>query len=356
MRTRVVVLTGLVVGLTLLGGTLFLPAPAQDRPAVTKPFVNVPDTVSPEARKYLESLADPATKPAMPASDDVAGWKRVWTAAEAAEEANVAAVLKRYEPTVVAKKLGGVPVLDIRPKGWKDNGKVLVHAHGGAYALYSARSRLQGSVPTAAATGLRVVTVDYTVTPIGKWEKVTDEMLAVVAALQTDGYKPADIALYGESAGGGLVAGAVLKMRDKGLQLPAALVLWSPWADIADRGDTAVTLRQADPVHLYDKHLKSAADAYANPKDQRHPYVSPVYGDYTKPFPPTLIQGGTKEIFLSHMVRLHRAIDDAGGSATLDLYDGMPHIFQVRPAMADAAETKAAHARMTRFLRQYLGK
>jgi monoterpene epsilon-lactone hydrolase len=45
------------------------------------------------------------------------------------------------------------------------------------------------------------------------------------------------------------------------------------------------------------------ADAYADPKDQKHPYVSPVYGDYTKGFPPTLIQGGTKEIFLSNFIR-----------------------------------------------------
>jgi acetyl esterase/lipase len=106
-------------------------------------------------------------------------------------------------------------------------------------------------------------------------------------------------------------------MRDKGLGMPAAVVLWSPWADITNSGDSAITMTNLDPYYVYEKHLKKAADAYADPKDQKHAYVSPVYGDYTKGFPPTLIQGGTREIFLSHFVRQYRAIDAAGGTAVL---------------------------------------
>lgn len=328
---------------------------ARDRLSGAKPFVAAPDTVSPQARKFLESLPDPASLPALPAPDDFAGWKRVWKATEAANEGNVQATLKRYQPAVKKRKLGGVPVLDIKPRGWKDNGKVLVHAHGGAYVLNSAHSRLQSSAAAAHATGLRVISVDYTLAPFGKWEKVTDEMLAVLAGLRKEGYKLPDIAVYGESAGGGLVAGSVLKMRDRGLGMPAAVVLWSPWSDITNRGDSAITLKDFEPNHLYDKHLKTAADAYADPKDQKHPYVSPIYGDYSKGFPPTLIQGGTREIFLSHFVRHYRAIDAAGGIAVLDLYDGMPHNFQIRPQMADAAESKTALKKMKAFLKQHLG-
>jgi acetyl esterase/lipase len=131
-------------------------------------------------------------------------------------------------------------------------------------------------------------------------------------------------------------------------------VLWSPWADITNSGDSAITLKNFEPAHIYDKHLKPSADAYADPKDQKHPYVSPIYGDYSKGFPPTLIQGGTREIFLSHFVRQYRAIDGAGGMAVLDLYEGMPHIFQVRPEMADAPETAAALKKMATFLKRHL--
>jgi acetyl esterase/lipase len=256
---------------------------------------------------------------------------------------------------VEKQKIEGIPVLSIKPKGWKDTGKVLVHLHGGAYTLYSAHSRLPSSVPAAHATGLRVISVDYTVAPAGKWQKVTDEVLAVLAGLKKKGHKLGNIALYGESAGGALAAGSVLKMRDRGAKMPAAVVLWSPWADITNRGDSAITMSSFDPLYRYEKHLKHAADAYAAAKDQRHPYVSPVYGDYTKGFPPTLIQGGTRELFLSHFVRLYRAIDDAGGTAVLDLHDGMPHIFQTRPELARAPETRAALKKMAAFLKRHLG-
>ena len=170
-------------------------------------------------------------------------------------------------------------MLDIKPKGWKDNGKVLVHAHGGAYALYSAHSRLPSSVPAATATGLRVISVDYRVAPQGKWQQVTDEVLAVFAALGKEWYRPKDIAIYGESAGGALAAGSVLKMREQSQGMPAAVVLWSPWADITNTGDSAITLKDFEPTYLYEKHLRQAAAAYADPKDQKHPYVSPVYSD-----------------------------------------------------------------------------
>ena len=66
-------------------------------------------------------------------------------------------------------------------------------------------------------------------------------------------------------------------------------------------------------------------------------------------------QGGTREIFLSHFVRQYRAIDEAGGMAVLDLYEDMPHIFQVRPEMAGAPETKTALKKMAAFLQRRMG-
>ena len=45
-------------------------------------------------------------------------------------------------------------------------------------------------------------------------------------------------------------------------------------------------------------------------------------------FPPTLIQVGTKEIFLSNAVRHYQALDNAGIEVKLDPYEGMWHVFQ----------------------------
>ncbi len=132
------------------------------------------------------------------------------------------------------------------------------------------------------------------------------------------------------------------------------LVARSPWADITETGDSYFTLRRADPLLDYKALLKKAADAYADPKDQKNPYVSPVYGDYSKGFPPTLIQGGTKEIFLSDFVREYRAIDSAGGTAVLDIYEGMPHVFQ--GIVFGTPETEQSMVKMKKFLALYMGK
>lgn len=326
---------------------LLLPAAAQE----PKPFVHIPDTVSKEAQEFLRTFTAPPEMPPLPAPDDLAGWKRTREGFEGFLMPAADAAVNRYEPQIDERELGGVRVLDIKPKGYTPDRRVLVYAHGGAYVLFSARSSLGNAALAADATGLRVISIDYTLAPDAKWPAITDQVVAVIGALKEEGHPLASIAVYGDSAGGGLAAAAALKMRDKGLGMPAALVLQSPWADITDSGDSAVTLRAAEPFYTY-AQLKPCADAYADPKEQRNPYVSPVYADFSKGFPPTLIQGGTKEIFLSHFVRLYQAIDTAGGTAKLDLYDGMPHVFQV--PLADAPEGKAAMRKMREFLAKHL--
>ena len=287
-------------------------------PAHGQDFV-VPPTISKQAQKALAQFSRAAAIAPLPAPDDFEAWKEVQAGIEKKRAEANSAVVKQYQPRIKERKLGGVPVLEIKPKGWKNSSKVLVYTHGGAYTLYSAKSRLMSAVPMANDTGLRVVSVDYTLAPQAKWNEITGQIVAVIRALLEEGHTLNNIAVYGESAGGGLAAGAVLKMRDKGLGMPAAVVLWSPWSDITETGDSYTTLKDADPLLFYPGNLKHCADAYAAPADQKHPYVSPVYGDYSKGFPPTLIQAGTKEIFLSNAVRHYQALDNAGIPVKLDL-------------------------------------
>ena len=225
--------------------------------------------------------------------------------------------------------------------------RTLVRAPG--FALMSILTLAIGIGSTAAIFGV-VNSVLLKPLPYGD----SDEVVTVFRALKDQGFAMGDIAIYGDSAGGGLAAGSVLKLRDAGLGMPAAVVLWSPWADITETGDTYVTLKDAEPNYLYEKVLGPSADAYADPKDQKHPYVSPVYGDFAKGFPPTLIQGGTREIFLSNFVRLYQALDTAGQIVTLDLYEGMPHVFQVK--LPESPESETALKKMDAFLWKHLKK
>ena len=321
--------------------------------AEPRPYVPVPDTVSPEAQAFLRTLKDPALKRAFPEPDDLAGWEKLRAFAEADGKASSAPLLQRYEHTVAEEQLGGVPVLDVRPKDWTDNGKVIVYTHGGAHVMYSAASMLGRAVVFAHVTGHRVMSIDYTLAPLAKYNEMSDEVVRAISALLKGGQHLADTAIYGDSSGGGLAAAVVLKMRDVGLGMPAAAVLVSPWLDVTPSGDTETTLHDADPNQLYEKHGRQAAAAFAKRAEQKHPYASPVYGDYSRGFPPTLIQGGLKETLLSGFVRLYQALDVAGVPVKLDLYEGMVHNFQDR--IPDAPEAILARRKIRTFLQQHLG-
>ena len=287
-------------------------------------------------------------------TDDLEGWKKIHDGFEQGSLKVAEEAAKQLQVKVASKELGGVPVLEVTPKGWVDNGKLVIYTHGGAYTMFSARSTLTSAALVASRTGLRVISVDYTNPPRARWAEVTDQVVKVFKALNAQGLAMKDLAIYGDSAGGGMAAGVVLKMRDQGMGMPAAVVLWSPWADITENGDTYVTLKEAEPNYLYERVLGPSANAYADPKDQKNPYVSPVYGDFKKGFPPTLIQGGTREIFLSNFVRLYQALDAAGQKVTLDIYEGMPHVFQIK--LASSPESKTALGKVDAFLRQHMSK
>jgi acetyl esterase/lipase len=205
----------------------------------------------------------------------------------------------------------------------------------------------------AQVTGARMISVDYTVAPAAKWEQITDQIIAVVKALKQEGYPLGRIAMFGDSAGGNLAAAVTLKMRDEGIGMPAAVVLWSAVTDFENTGDTRITLRDADPALSYEHGTEQAMLAYADRNDWRNPYVSPIRGDFGRGFPPTLIQVGTKEILLSDSVRLYQAIEAAGGSAKLDVYEGMPHDFQAW--WPTSPEGKLALSKVKSFLEMHLG-
>lgn len=353
------VLTGVAVAVAVLAvpGLELMPAASYAQSRIDtlrdQPAFYVPSTISQQWQDALKTWTGP-TDETFPAPDDIDGWRQLQREGDRFIGRMTEPLMAQYQPTIAEHDLGGVQVLDIKPKDWQDDGRVLVYTHGGAYTFNSARSTLSSSVPVAAATGVRVISVNYTLAPHARWDQVTDEVVSVVQALHAEGHEWTTIAMYGDSAGGGLAAGSILKMRDRGIGMPAALFLWSPWADITQTGDTYQTLADADPLLVYPRQLERSAAAYADPADQKNPYVSPVYGDFTKGFPPTLIQVGTKEIFLSNSVRLYRALDQAGIPAVLDVYEGMPHVFQ--GIMPDSPESRTAFDKANRFVNQYLGR
>jgi acetyl esterase/lipase len=134
-------------------------------------------------------------------------------------------------------------------------------------------------------------------------------------------HDPKEIIVGGLSAGGNLAAATVLHARDEGLPLPAAAVLLSPELDLTESGDSFFTNAGIDGMGS----LRQANLLYAAGRDLADPYVSPLFGDFAAGFPPTLLTAGTRDLFLSNAVRMHRKLRAAGVPAELHVLEAAAH-------------------------------
>ena len=133
LKLKIIQKTWIVLGLLLLvAASAFAKDQARNN--------YVPATISVEAQQALKAIYDArAYAQVFPAADDLAGWRKTHADGEQGKIKIGENAVASNKVTVSEGKLGGVPVLDIRPSGWKDNGKVLVYTHGGAYTMFSAR-------------------------------------------------------------------------------------------------------------------------------------------------------------------------------------------------------------------------
>lgn len=311
--------------------------------------------LSEEARRYFREMFSRAERDAMqlPAAEDIAGWRQRNRDELRRRAPMNAALLERYAADLQAIRLGGVPVNDIRPARGAIAGKALIYIHGGGFVSGAAHDALDSTLPLADETGLRILSIDYTIAPEADHALIGEQVLAVLAALYAQGLAPGDIGIYGDSAGAAIAVSAMLRARARGLPLPAGLVLWSPWADLTLSGDTYLTLADAEPFYASSALLTIAARCYAGDSALTDPLVSVLFADYAPGFPPTLIQCGTRELLLSDAVRLHRRMLDGNVDVELQLYDGLWHVFQFKPV--DSPEALLARQRTGRFLLQRLG-
>jgi epsilon-lactone hydrolase len=158
------------------------------------------------------------------------------------------------------------------------------------------------------------------------------------------------VALVGDSAGGGLAFSLLIRLRDENRPLPAAVAALSPWTDLALTGASLRLHAKADPM-LDAAELPRVARSYLAGADPRHPWASPIYGDLSG-LPPALIQVGSDEILYDDAARLAHRLDRAGGSARLEIWPRMPHVWHIFAPILPEAHRAIGH--IGEFLRERL--
>ena len=232
-------------------------------------------------------------------------------------------------------ELGGVPVVTVRTPG-VDPSVAVLYFHGGAYALGSAADSVGLAADVARRVGARAISVDYRLAPEHPFPAAVDDAVAAYRGLLEEGTPSARIAFVGESAGGGLVAAALVAIEETGLPQPAGAAVFSPWVDLTVSGASATTRADLDPA-LTPAALRTRARDYLGDRDPATPLASPVYADLGG-LPPLLIQVGSHEILLDDAVRLAARAAEHDVAVELQVWPKVPHVFQGFAAMLDDAD------------------
>ncbi|SAK40231.1 hydrolase [Caballeronia hypogeia] len=244
------------------------------------------------------------------------------------------------------------------PRGWRldtrdESGEWLIpdaprratilYLHGGGYYFCSPRSHRAITFALASRANAAVFSLDYRLAPEHRFPAALDDSVAAYRRLLADGVDAQSIALAGDSAGGGLALATLLALRDAGDPLPAAAVLFSPWTDLTCSGESMRTNEGRDPMYHASVFPRVAAQ-YLGQADAHHPYASPLFGRF-EGLPPLLIQAGDTELLLDDCTRVAKKARAAGVRAELEIWPGVPHIFQIwAPFMPEANRALAQAA------------
>jgi len=318
-----------------------------DVPAKNLP---VPGTPSLQIQKLISAPLLPGWN-VLPKSDQE--WRQIVDTRAAATLKTLPGLIERMHVRVEKTTIDRVRAFIVTPESVPPNNRrrELIHMHGGCYVFGPGESGLPEAVMMAGFGGFRVISVDYRMPPEAHFPAALDDGVTIYKhVLRTT--DPKRVAIFGTSAGGALTLAIVLRAKQEGIPVPAAIASGTPMSDVTGVGDSFYTNELVDNVMVSrDGFCQAAARYYAAGHDIKDPLISPVYGDMAG-FPPTILISGTRDLLLSNTVRVHRKLRQAGIEAALQIFEGQSHARYLRDD--SASETKEAFAEISNFLDKHM--
>ena len=327
------------------------PAPAGTREAPAR-LLPVPDTVSPQMQAIIARPVDPAYN-VVPQT--IAEWKKRVEDGAHRVEATLPKIRAALGVTVEPATIGGVRCFIVTPKSIPPNNRnrVLLHFHSGGRVSNPGEAGTLEAIMMAGFAGFKVISVDYRMPPDFPFPAALDDAVAVYRELLKTN-KAERIGVLGSSAGGSLTLTMLMRARTVHLPMPGAIALGTPTVDLSKTGDSLFTNAMVDnTIGTQDGFIHATALLYANGRDLKDPLLSPIYGDVSG-FPPTILTSGTRDLYLSNTVRMHRKLRAAGVEAVLQVWEGQSHLQYMMDITAP--ETKEYHDEVARFLDMHLGR
>jgi len=198
----------------------------------------------------------------------------------------------------------------------------------------------------AEKTGRPTLCVGYRLAPEHPFPAALEDAVEAYQRIRSI-YPSQNIAIIGESAGGGLSFCLALKLKELPVRQPSCIVALSPWCDLTCTGDSFDELAGVDPM-LFPESLRWSAQLYAR-GEEKNPLVSPVFGDLTG-LAPSLVYVGSLEILIDDATRIATRCAECGVHCELHIADDMWHVYPLFPI----PESKRALDRIEEFVSEYL--
>lgn len=253
-----------------------------------------------------------------------------------------------------ALHVGRVPVeLLVPPRSHGDAPLVrtLLYVHGGGYIACSPATHRPLAARLAREWDAFAVVPDYGLAPEHPFPEGRDDIVATWRWMLTQrGVDPAHAVWAGDSAGGGLALAAALASADVGLPMPAAIVTFSPWTDLACTGASLQENAQRCAMFM-PAQLEQAAKLYAGARSPSDPALSPLAGDLAV-LPPLCVHASTTELLRDDTVRFAERAQTAGVTVECRLWADMPHVWQFLTGFLPEARESLDAA--TSFVRRHV--
>ena len=203
--------------------------------------------------------------------------------------------------------------------------RTLLYLHGGGYFACTPQT-YRPVTSSYALAGFKTFAPDYRLAPEHPFPAGIEDAIAAYRGL-LESHAPQQIVVSGDSAGGGLCMALLLSLRERGIPMPAAAVLFSPFVDLAATGESA-RINSARCAMFDSESFGRAAGYYVGQGDRRAPLASPLYADL-RGMPPLLIHVGADETLLDDSRRLAESAQRAGVKVELKVWPVVPHVWQL---------------------------
>lgn len=238
----------------------------------------------------------------------------------------------------------------VRP-GKGSSERLILYFHGGGYIAGSPVTHRALIARLAQASEATAFSLDYRLAPEFAFPAAVRDGIDAYRHLLQRGVLPSALVLAGDGSGGGLAFAVTLAVRNAGLPMPAGVVAMSPWADLSLSGWSVLQNAKSDTALNWNLLFVSARQYLRriNPAD---PYASPVFANF-KDFPPIMVHAGSQEMLRDDASRLGDRAAEAGTPVSVEIYDGMQHVFQANPYVPEA---RVSLARLGQFIRTRAGQ